>query len=86
MQSCAKPTHPPAHPFPTSTLVLQVSVSKEHITIVGDGRTQGEVEARVKQIKNLLEQAEAEYEKEKLNERIARLSGGVAVIQVGTVV
>lgn len=58
-------------------------MSKEHITIVGDGRTQAEVEARVKQIKNLLEGADAEYEKEKLNERIARLSGGVAVIQAG---
>ena len=34
------------------------------------------------QIKNMLEQTEQEYEKEKLNERVARLSGGVAVIQV----
>ncbi|KAL4423737.1 hypothetical protein ABPG75_001038 [Micractinium tetrahymenae] len=61
----------------------KVSVSKEHITIVGDGSTQADVEARVKQIKNLVAETEAEYEKEKLNERIARLSGGVAVIQVG---
>lgn len=61
----------------------KVSVSKEHITIVGDGSTQADVEARVKQIKNLASETEAEYEKEKLNERIARLSGGVAVIQVG---
>jgi chaperonin GroEL len=37
----------------------------------------------VRQIRNLLEQSEQEYEKEKLNERIARLSGGVAIIQVG---
>ena len=61
----------------------KISVSKEAITIVGDGSTQADVEARVKQIKNLLENTEAEYEKEKLNERIARLSGGVAVLQVG---
>ncbi|EFN51452.1 hypothetical protein CHLNCDRAFT_59809 [Chlorella variabilis] len=64
-------------------LAAKVSVSKEHITIVGDGSTQADVEARVKQIKNLVAETDAEYEKEKLNERIARLSGGVAVIQVG---
>lgn len=61
----------------------KVTVSKEWITIVGDGTTQADVEARVKQIKNLVENTDADYEKEKLNERIARLSGGVAVIQVG---
>jgi hypothetical protein len=41
------------------------------------------VAARVKQIRNLVANTEQEYEKEKLNERIARLSGGVAIIQVG---
>lgn len=61
----------------------KVAISKEAITIVGDGSTQEDVTARVKQIRNLVENTEAEYEKEKLNERIARLSGGVAVIQVG---
>ena len=61
----------------------KVVVSKESITIVGDGSSQADVEARVKQIKNLCANTEQEYEKEKLNERIARLSGGVAVIQVG---
>lgn len=61
----------------------KVVVSKESITIVGDGSSQADVEARVKQIKNLVANTEQEYEKEKLNERIARLSGGVAVIQVG---
>lgn len=61
----------------------KVVVSKEAITIVGDGSTQPDVEARVKQIKTLVSNTEQEYEKEKLNERIARLSGGVAVIQVG---
>ena len=38
--------------------------------------------ARVKQIKNLIAETEMDYEKEKLNERVARLSGGVAIIQV----
>merc|ERR1719252_525246 len=61
----------------------KVVLAKEHCTIVGDGSTQGEVGDRVRQIKVLLENADAEYEKEKLNERIARLSGGVAIVQVG---
>lgn len=64
-------------------LTMQVVISKEACTIVGDGRTQTEVDTRVKQIRNLVEATEQEYEKEKLNERIARLSGGVAIIQVG---
>lgn len=61
----------------------KVELSKEHCTIVGDGSTAGEVDARVKQINRQLEDAEAAYEKEKLSERAARLSGGVAIIQVG---
>lgn len=60
----------------------KIEVNKENCTIVGDGSTQAEVDARVKQIKSLMENTEQEYEKEKLNERIGRLSGGVAVIQV----
>ncbi|URE38726.1 RuBisCO large subunit-binding protein subunit beta, chloroplastic [Musa troglodytarum] len=61
----------------------KVVLTKETTTIVGDGSTQEEVNKRVAQIRNLIEAAEQEYEKEKLNERIAKLSGGVAVIQVG---
>ena len=61
----------------------RVELGKESCTIVGDGSTNLEVEARVKQINRLIEGTEAEYEKEKLNERAARLSGGVAIIQVG---
>ncbi|KAL0853265.1 hypothetical protein Bca101_058417 [Brassica carinata] len=61
----------------------KVVLTKESSTIVGDGSTQDAVQKRVTQIKNLIEQAEQDYEKEKLNERIAKLSGGVAVIQVG---
>lgn len=61
----------------------KITVNKEATTIVGDGSTQDAVNARVKQIRTLLENTDAEYEKEKLNERIARLSGGVAIIQVG---
>ncbi|KMZ69424.1 Chaperonin 60 subunit beta 2, chloroplastic [Zostera marina] len=61
----------------------KVVLTKDATTIVGDGSTQEEVSKRVSQIRNLIEVAEQEYEKEKLNERIAKLSGGVAVIQVG---
>ncbi|TYH70819.1 hypothetical protein ES332_D05G143000v1 [Gossypium tomentosum] len=61
----------------------KVVLTKETTTIVGDGSTQEAVNKRVSQIKNLVEAADQEYEKEKLNERIAKLSGGVAVIQVG---
>ena len=61
----------------------RVELGKESCTIVGDGSTNLEVEARVKQINRLTEAAEAEYEKEKLQERAARLSGGVAIIQCG---
>ncbi|KAF3324837.1 ruBisCO large subunit-binding protein subunit beta [Carex littledalei] len=61
----------------------KVVLTKDSTTIVGDGTTQEDVAKRVVQIKNLIENAEQEYEKEKLSERIAKLSGGVAVIQVG---
>ncbi|KAG2297228.1 hypothetical protein Bca52824_043897 [Brassica carinata] len=61
----------------------KVVLTKDTTTIVGDGSTEEVVKKRVEQIKNLIEAAEQDYEKEKLNERIAKLSGGVAVIQVG---
>ncbi|KAI3786086.1 hypothetical protein L1987_45213 [Smallanthus sonchifolius] len=64
-------------------LAAKVVLTKDTTTIVGDGSTQELVNKRVSQIRNLLEAAEQDYEKEKLNERIAKLSGGVAVIQVG---
>ncbi len=60
----------------------KVEVSKESTTIVGDGSTEDSVKARVRQIKNMIGETEQDYEKEKLNERVARLSGGVAIIQV----
>ncbi|GAA0165935.1 hypothetical protein LIER_21207 [Lithospermum erythrorhizon] len=61
----------------------KVVLTKDRTTIVGDGSTEDAVNKRVEQIRNLVEVAEQDYEKEKLNERIAKLSGGVAVIQVG---
>ena len=64
-------------------VAAKVEVSKESTTIVGDGSSEDAVKARVRQIKNQIAETEQEYEKEKLNERVARLSGGVAIIQVG---
>ncbi|KAI5441384.1 hypothetical protein KIW84_010739, partial [Lathyrus oleraceus] len=61
----------------------KVVLTKDTTTIAGDGSTQEAVTKRVSQIKNQIEAAEQDYEKEKLSERIAKLSGGVAVIQVG---
>lgn len=61
----------------------KVVLTKDSSTMVGDGSTQEAVSKRVTQIKSLIEVAEQDYEKEKLNERIAKLSGGVAIIQVG---
>ncbi|CAI0384299.1 unnamed protein product [Linum tenue] len=61
----------------------KIVLTKDTTTIVGDGSTQEAVNKRVAQIKNLIEAADQDYEREKLNERIAKLSGGVAVIQVG---
>ena len=61
----------------------QVIVNKENTTIVG-GYGQGEeIKARISQIKSSIEVTESEFDKEKLQERLAKLSGGVAVIKVG---
>lgn len=61
----------------------KVTVGKEACVIVGGGQHEAEINARVSQIKNMIEQTEQDYEREKLSERVARLSGGVAVLQVG---
>ncbi len=61
----------------------QVTVTKENTTIV-DGRGAKEnIEARVSQIKVQLEETTSDFDREKLQERLAKLAGGVAVIQVG---
>ncbi|XP_021765315.1 ruBisCO large subunit-binding protein subunit beta, chloroplastic-like [Chenopodium quinoa] len=61
----------------------KIVLTKETATIVGDGTTQEAVARRISQIKKQAEDEETAYEKDKLNERIAKLSSGVAVIQVG---
>ncbi|HHI76537.1 MAG TPA: chaperonin GroEL [Gammaproteobacteria bacterium] len=61
----------------------RVVITKEHTTIVdGDGK-KAEIEARVEQIRAQLEETTSEYDREKLQERVAKLAGGVAVVKVG---
>jgi chaperonin GroEL len=61
----------------------QVRVSKENTIIVDGFGDKKEIEARVNQIKIQLEETTSEFDKEKLQERLAKLAGGVAVIKVG---
>ncbi|HHW14704.1 MAG TPA: chaperonin GroEL, partial [Firmicutes bacterium] len=61
----------------------KVRITKEKTTIVEGAGTQEAIKGRCNQIRKLLEETDSEYEKEKLQERLAKLAGGVAVIQVG---
>ncbi|MFS8805184.1 chaperonin GroEL [Synechococcus sp. R55.6] len=61
----------------------KITVTKDKTTIVTDGSTKAAVEKRVAQIRKQLETTDSEYDREKLQERIAKLAGGVAVIKVG---
>jgi len=61
----------------------RVVVDKENTTIIDGAGKKGDIEARIKQIKAQIEEATSDYDKEKLQERVAKLAGGVAVIKVG---
>lgn len=61
----------------------KIKVDKENTVIVNGGGDQEAIQNRVKQIKAQIENTESEFDSEKLQERLAKLSGGVAVIQVG---
>ncbi|MCB1719972.1 MAG: chaperonin GroEL, partial [Candidatus Competibacteraceae bacterium] len=61
----------------------KVSVDKDNTTIIEGGGKPGEIKARIDQIRRELENSTSDYDKEKLEERIAKLSGGVAQINVG---
>jgi chaperonin GroEL len=61
----------------------RVSISKENTTIIDGAGKKGEITARVAQIKGQIEETTSDYDKEKLQERLAKLAGGVAVIKVG---
>lgn len=60
-----------------------VNVSKENTIIVGGAGAKADIDARVAQIRAQLEESTSEFDKEKLQERLAKLVGGVAVIKVG---
>jgi chaperonin GroEL len=61
----------------------KVIATKDNTTIVGGRGKKVEVDARVEQIKNLIEKTESSFDRDKLRERLAKLSGGVAIIKVG---
>ncbi|MGA2437351.1 MAG: chaperonin GroEL, partial [Acidobacteriaceae bacterium] len=61
----------------------RVTIDKDNTTIIDGGGKAGEVEGRVKEIRAQIEKSTSDYDKEKLQERLAKLVGGVAVIKVG---
>ncbi|HFX17577.1 MAG TPA: chaperonin GroEL, partial [Flavobacteriales bacterium] len=61
----------------------RVTIDKDNTTIVGGAGKKEDVEARIKQIKAQIETTTSDYDKEKLQERLAKLAGGVAVLYVG---
>jgi chaperonin GroEL len=60
-----------------------VRVEKESTTIINGKGQKGDIQKRIDQIRAQMEQTESEYDKEKFSERLAKLTGGVAIIQVG---
>ncbi len=61
----------------------RVTSTKENTTIVDGAGAKGDIEARIKQIRQEIDDTSSDYDREKLQERLAKLAGGVAVIKVG---
>ena len=61
----------------------KVEVNKESTTIIDGAGKEDQIEARVKQIRAQMEETSSDYDREKLQERVAKLAGGVALIKVG---
>ena len=61
----------------------RVNITKDETTIVDGGGDKAEIEARVTQVRAQIETTDSDYDREKLQERVAKLAGGVAVIRVG---
>src|SRR5207249_5429877 len=61
----------------------KVTIDKDNTTIVEGSGKRSAIEGRVKQIRTQIEETTSDYDKEKLQERLAKLLGGVAVIKVG---
>src|SRR5207237_3490598 len=60
-----------------------VSVEKESWTIINGAGKKADIQKRIEQIRAQMEQTESDYDKEKFSERLAKLTGGVAIIRVG---
>ena len=61
----------------------RVTMNKDNSTIIDGGGKKGDIEQRVEQIRTQIEETTSDYDREKLQERVAKLAGGVAVIKVG---
>ena len=61
----------------------RIEIGKEETTVIDGGGQQADIEGRVKVIRQQIEESTSDYDKEKLQERLAKLSGGVAVVKVG---
>ena len=61
----------------------QIKVNKEHTIIVGGAGSTAEIQSRIAQIRNAIVETSSDFDREKLQERLAKLAGGVAVIKVG---
>ena len=63
--------------------VKTVIIDKDNTTLVGGAGKKDKIEARIKEIRGQIENTTSDYDKEKLQERLAKLAGGVAVVKVG---
>ena len=70
-------------PWPCWAPPSASTITKEDTTIVDGAGKKADIEARIKQIKAQIEETTSDYDREKLQERLAKLAGGVAVIKVG---
>ncbi len=61
----------------------KIKVTKEDTTVIGGRGAEDQIKARIGQLKNEIENSDSDFDREKLQERLAKLSGGVAVIKVG---
>lgn len=63
----------------------KVTITKDHTTIIDGSGEESDIQSRCEQIRRQIEETSSEYDKEKLQERLAKLSGGVAVLKIGGV-
>ncbi len=63
--------------------VSSITIDKDNTTLVGGGGKKSAIQARISQVRSALDKSTSDYDKEKLAERLAKLSGGIAVVRVG---